>query len=360
GGPARFLGSLAEVHVQGRPVDWAAAFGGPPARRVELPTYPFQRQRYWLNASGLTGGGLTGAGLGTADHPLLGAVIEPADSDEVLFTNRLSLDTHPWLADHAVAGTAILPGTAFVELAVRAGDQVGCELLDELVIERPLVLPDQGGLQLQVRVGAAQPSGVRQVGVHTRPDQGGEEPWTRHATAVLAAAGSAGDRSPEAFDAEVWPPPGAVALETAGLYERLVAAGYHYGPAFRGLRTAWRRGDEVFAEVGLDEEQSAEAGRYGLHPALLDAALHATFLTGAGADADAGAGSASGAGTDAVAGPAAPTATRLPFAWNEVRVHAVGASALRVRLRPDGPDRMALSVADPAGQPVATARSLAL
>ncbi|MEU1510381.1 SDR family NAD(P)-dependent oxidoreductase, partial [Kitasatospora sp. NPDC005748] len=360
GGPARFLGSLAEVHVQGRPVDWAAAFGGPPARRVELPTYPFQRQRYWLNASGLTGGGLTGAGLGTADHPLLGAVIEPADSDEVLFTNRLSLDTHPWLADHAVAGTAILPGTAFVELAVRAGDQVGCELLDELVIERPLVLPDQGGLQLQVRVGAAQPSGVRQVGVHTRPDQGGEEPWTRHATAVLAAAGSAGDRSPEAFDAEVWPPPGAVALETAGLYERLVVAGYHYGPAFRGLRAAWRRGDEVFAEVGLDEEQSAEAGRYGLHPALLDAALHATFLTGADADADAGAGSASGAGTDAVAGPGAPTATRLPFAWNEVRVHAVGASALRVRLRPDGPDRMALSVADPAGQPVATARSLAL
>nr|SCN11952.1 ebeD-type I polyketide synthase [Kitasatospora aburaviensis] len=345
GGPDRFLTSLAEVHVQGRPVDWTPALGGTPAQRVALPTYPFQRQRYWLNASGLATGGLTGAGLGTADHPLLGAVIEPADSDEVLFTNRLSLDTHPWLADHAVAGTAILPGTAFVELAVRAGDQVGCELLDELVIERPLVLPEQGGLQLQVRVGAAQPSGVRQVGIHTRPEQGGGDgPWTRHATAVLAASGSEPDRSADAFEAGAWPPPGAVPLETGGLYERLVAAGYHYGPAFRGLRAAWRRGPEVFAEVGLDEEQSAEAGRYGLHPALLDAALHATFL----ADADAGAGTADEA------------RARLPFAWNEVRVHAVGASALRVRLRPDGPDRMALSVADPSGQPVATARSLAL
>ncbi|MFF1908469.1 SDR family NAD(P)-dependent oxidoreductase [Kitasatospora sp. NPDC058218] len=352
GGLDRFLASVAEVHVQGRPVDWTAAFGGVPAQRVELPTYPFQRQRYWLNASGSGAAGLTGAGLATADHPLLGAVIEPADSDEVLFTNRLSLDTHPWLADHAVAGTAVLPGTAFVELAVRAGDQVGCELLDELVIERPLVLPEQGGLRLQVRVGAAQPSGVRQVGIHARPEQGGDGSWTRHATAVLAASGPAPDGSADAFEAGAWPPPGAVALETGGLYERLVAEGYHYGPAFRGLRAAWRRGAEVFAEVGLDEEQSAEAGRYGLHPALLDAALHATFLADGveAADGDGGAGAADGA----------PTPTRLPFAWNEVRVHAVGASVLRVRLRPDGPDRMALAVADPSGQPVATARSLAL
>ncbi|MFJ9951798.1 SDR family NAD(P)-dependent oxidoreductase [Kitasatospora sp. NPDC091207] len=358
GGLARFLASVAEVHVQGRPVDWSAAFGGVPARRVELPTYPFQRQRYWLNASGLAAGGLTGAGLGTADHPLLGAVIEPADSDEVLFTNRLSLDSHPWLADHAVAGTAILPGTAFVELAVRAGDQVGCELLDELVIERPLVLPERGGLQLQVRVGAAQPSGVRHVGIHTRPEQGGDGPWSRHATAVLAPFGPAPEPSPDAFDAGVWPPPGAVALDTAGLYERLVAAGYHYGPAFRGLRAAWRRGTEVFAEVGLDEEQSAEAGRYGLHPALLDAALHATFLADATDTADA----ADTAGATAAATPAdeTPIPARLPFAWNEVRVHAVGASSLRVRLRPDGSDRMALAVADPAGRPVASARSLAL
>ncbi|MFE2723565.1 SDR family NAD(P)-dependent oxidoreductase [Kitasatospora sp. NPDC059327] len=368
GGPARFLASVAEVHVQGRSVDWTAAFGGVPARRVELPTYPFQRQRYWLNASGLATGGLTGAGLGTADHPLLGAVIEPADSDEVLFTSRLSLDSHPWLADHAVAGTAILPGTAFVELAVRAGDQVGCELLDELVIERPLVLPERGGLQLQVRVGAAQPSGVRQVGVHTRPEQGGDGPWSRHATALLAPSAPAPEPS-DAFDAGVWPPRGAVALDTGGLYERLVAAGYHYGPAFRGLRAAWRRGAEVFAEVGLDEEQSAEAGRYGLHPALLDAALHATFL----ADAADAAGAAAATDVTAAAGAtdadadvpadqaaATPVPARLPFAWNQVRVHAVGASSLRVRLRPEGADRMALAVADPAGRPVASARSLAL
>ncbi|MEU1947799.1 type I polyketide synthase, partial [Streptomyces sp. NPDC020125] len=113
-------GALARAHVHGVAVDWAAIFEGSGARRVELPTYAFQRELYWPEPPGPWTGDVTAAGLGSADHPLLGAAVSLADAAGFLFTGRLSLQTHPWLADHAVMDTVLLPGTAFVELAVGA------------------------------------------------------------------------------------------------------------------------------------------------------------------------------------------------------------------------------------------------
>ncbi|MER7468498.1 SDR family NAD(P)-dependent oxidoreductase [Streptomyces sp. NPDC097981] len=319
--------AIAALHTRAVPLDWPAYFAASGARRTALPTYAFQRRRFWLEAPAGFIGDVESAGLGAAHHPLLGAAVPLADGEGFLFTGRLSLDTHPWLADHAVMGTVLLPGTAFVELAVRAGDQAGCDVLEELTLEAPLVLAPHAAVRLQIVVSAPDQDGRRTLDLYSGdPDAADDEPWTRHAAGVLAT----GAPRP-AFDLTAWPPPGAEAVTVDGLYEHLGQGGFAYGPVFQGLRAAWTLGDDVYAEVALPDDRHAEATRFGLHPALLDAALHATFVSSDG-DRQAG----------------------LPFSWRGVSLHAVGASALRVRLTADGDDTLSLQLADATGAPVAT------
>ena len=339
GGPNRLLCSLAEVHVRGTGVDWAAVLGG--GQRVDLPTYAFQHQRYWPQPSpAVAARDVASAGLAAVDHPLLGAAVALAEGDGFLLTGRLSVRSQPWLADHAVAGQVLLPGTALVEMAVRAGDAAGCQRVEELVLEAPLLMSADDAIQLQVTVGGPDEAGRRTVQVYARPgDAGGEGPWVRHASGLLAPAGQHAGLG-GADELAVWPPAGAVPVDTSGVYEGLAAAGYGYGPAFRGLRAAWRRGEEIFAEVALPEEAAREAGSFGVHPALLDAALHAAGLA------------------EGVAGSARPGEVRLPFAWTGVSLHAAGAAVLRVRLRWDGGDVLSVVAADGAGVPVVSVGSL--
>ncbi|MFE3639147.1 SDR family NAD(P)-dependent oxidoreductase, partial [Streptomyces sp. NPDC059168] len=327
--------AVAAVHTRGVPLDWDAYFAGTGARRVELPTYAFQRDRFWLEAPEGHVGDVESAGLGAAHHPLLGASVALADGEGLLFTGRLSLDTHPWLADHAVMGTVLLPGTAFVELAIRAGDQAGCDLLEELTLEAPLVLAPHTAVRLQIVVGAPDRAGRRTLDLYSSdPDAPADQPWTRHAGGILAT----GSPRP-VFDLSAWPPPGAEAVGVDGLYEHLGQGGFAYGPLFQGLRAAWLHGDDVYAEVALPDDRQPDAARFGLHPALLDAALHATFVQPS---------------------PDGDRQGRLPFSWRGVSLHAVGAAALRVRLTPDGPDSLTLQVADTTGAPVAAVDHLML
>jgi acyl transferase domain-containing protein len=121
---------------------------------VDLPTYAFQEKSYWLD-SPVSSGDATGLGLAAADHPLLLASVTMAGGQGLVFTGRLSLATHPWLADHAVMGTVLLPGTAFVELALYAGEQADCTHLEELTLEAPLVLPDQGQAAAEQQIAQA-------------------------------------------------------------------------------------------------------------------------------------------------------------------------------------------------------------
>ncbi|WP_346241410.1 acyltransferase domain-containing protein, partial [Streptomyces malaysiensis] len=250
GGLERFLTSAAEVFVNGAEVDWAAVLENRGGRQVELPTYAFQRERYWLDVPAGTGD-VGSVGLGSVGHPLLGAVVSLASGGGVLLSGRLSLATHEWLADHAVHGVVLLPGTAFVELVVQAGDQVGCGRIEELVIEAPLILPEHGGVRIQVEAGEADASGFREVSVFSREEAEGEgSVWTCHARGVLAPMAGADAAS---FDFGVWPPVGAELVDVSGEYVRAVENGLEYGPVFQGLRRAWRRDGEVFAEVGLPE-----------------------------------------------------------------------------------------------------------
>ncbi|MBI0300086.1 SDR family NAD(P)-dependent oxidoreductase [Streptomyces sp. PRKS01-29] len=317
--------SLALAHQHGIPVDWSAVF--PDATRVELPTYAFQYRRYWPRA-GSTAVDVTAAGLSVPEHPLLGAGTELPGDGGHLFTARLSLATHPWLADHAVAGTVLLPGTALLELVIHAGDAVGCHRVDELVLEKPLVLPEQGSVRVQIQVDRPAADHRRTVRVFAR----GGAAWTRHASGTLSTGEhESGDPAPSITS---WPPPGADTIEPAAVYDALAEEGYGYGPAFRGLNAAWLTEDGVCAEVALPGPERAEAGAFGLHPALLDAVLHATSPLG--------------------------STGVLPFAWNGVRLHASGATSVRARLRTIGPDTVELTVVDPSGAPVLTAESLVL
>ncbi|MTD55602.1 type I polyketide synthase, partial [Amycolatopsis pithecellobii] len=310
---SRFLRAAAEAYVNGVRINWAAAYSDVDAHHTPLPTYPFERRRYWLDAPADAG---TGAG-----HPLLGAVVELADDQGLVLTGRVSPETHPWLADHTVAGRMILPGAAFAELALHAADHAGFAGVEELIVEAPLEVAAGAMTQLRLTVGAD-----GSLALHSRLD-GDPGPWLRHAAGKLAR------QAPDvpAGALTVWPPDGAVPVELPDPYGELAGYELGYGPAFQGLRRVWHAGEDTYAEIELGD--GADPDGFGIHPALLDAALHAAALRTL----------AAGGGE-----------LRLPFSWAGVRLHATDATALRVRLSPAGPDSYTLLLTDPAGSPVAS------
>ncbi|WP_414636432.1 SDR family NAD(P)-dependent oxidoreductase, partial [Actinophytocola sp.] len=327
--PTSAVTALARLHVTGTPVDWRALFPGG-GRTLDLPTYPFEHERYWLDTAAILAGDVSAAGLTAAGHPLLNAVVRLADGDGLVLTGRLSLGGQPWLADHVIHGSVLLPGAAFADLAAWLADQVGAAAVEQLTLLTPLVLPQQGAVLLQVAVGGPDAGGHRTLSVHARAD-GADEPWTRHATAVLSPAGAAGTTLAD------WPPR-AAAVDLDGTFATMAEAGHAYGPAFRGLTALWRDGDTVYAEAALPAPHDGSAADHGLHPALLDAALQAIGPGGLGGDGPAG----------------------LPFEFGRITLHATGATAVRARLtrQPDG--AVAIALADPAGAPVATVDGLLL
>ncbi|MFE0138235.1 type I polyketide synthase [Streptomyces sp. NPDC059037] len=392
-----FLGSVGEAYVNGVDVDWSAAFAGRRAHRVELPHYAFTRQRFWpATGAGDGGADLPSAGLTPGRHPFLAGQVRLAGDLGHLFTGRVDLERQPWLADHTVFGEVVVPGTALVELAAASGARLGAPVVEELTLESPLLVREDGiGIQLQV----------------TEPDAGGRaaftlysddgtDGWTRNASGVLAsgalegqpgpvagrsasAAGQAdpadgqtdpvdgrsvsvagqadlvagrsalvagqldppGEQpapapAPEPDRSAVWPPQGAVAIGLGDLYGRLADRGMEYGRAFRGLRSAWRFGDEICADVLIDGTMDDLDPRHLLHPALLDAAFHAAFADRAG-DRDAG-------------------SAMLPFAWSGVRLYPGDRApqALRVRLTPVGGDAVRMIARDDQGRVVASVDSV--
>ncbi|BCI79224.1 hypothetical protein MTY66_08490 [Mycolicibacterium sp. TY66] len=322
---AALLHGTARLFTTGLPVAWPAVSAH--GHRVDLPTYAFQRRRFWTMPTSAGSAGTAALGLNAAHHPLLSAVVERPDSGGVVLTGRLSLADQPWLADHLIGGAVLFPGTGFVELALRAGDEVGCGTVEELVLAAPLVLDEDAATQLQVVVSAVAESGSRAVSVYARRDESDAE-WSLHAEGTLTA-----HASERAGDLTAWPPPGAASVDLSGGYARLGERGYEYGPAFQGLIALWRCGPELFAEVAAPDDAGA-ADTMGIHPAVLDAVLHAAGLA------------------------SDTTQTMLPFCWRGVTLHAGGAGRVRARITVLGDDELSVDVADHAGSPVLTVRAL--
>ncbi|MFJ2203098.1 SDR family NAD(P)-dependent oxidoreductase [Streptomyces violaceusniger] len=339
GDHAQLMRSVAQAFTAGVAVDWTRWFPADPApRAIDLPTYAFQRRRYWLDGRGGHSGDPGDLGLGPAGHPLLGAAVELAEGGAHVLTGRLSPRTHPWLNDHRVLDTVLLPGTAFAELALHAAARTGCDQVSELTLHAPLVIPQGEAVDVQIAVSAPDHTGERPITVHSRPAADtGDAGWTRHATGALATSSAADSPALEG----AWPPPGATPLPVEDFYRQLADHGYHYGPSFQGLIGAWRLDGDVYAEVSLPEGERDGATAYGIHPALFDAALHARALDVAPDSEDA-------------------HRVLLPFTWSGLRLRATGADTLRIRITPTAPDRLTLFAADPTGAAVAVVDDLIL
>ncbi|MFT2020348.1 type I polyketide synthase, partial [Streptomyces sp. 796.1] len=351
GGLDQLVRSVALAFAAGAEVAWEGWFPAEPAPgTVELPTYAFQRQRYWPTG-GAGVGDVGAAGLQRLEHALLPAAVGLADGG-LLLTGRLTAQSSSWLAQHEVGGTVMAPGAALVEWALRAADEVGSAGVEELMLQVPLALPASGGVRAQVVIGPADDDGRRTLQIYSRPDQdtdlGGDAGWVCHADGLLSPPNTAPD-APARLDG-TWPPAGASAVDVQDLYERAAGRGYGYGPAFQGLKAAWRQGPHVYAELELPEAAGDREG-FGIHPALLDAALHPALLldepaADATADADA-------------------EQVWLPFVWSGVALWAAEAGSVRVRISPEAQgsdDERALqvTVADAVGAPVLTADAVTM
>ncbi|WP_344316606.1 type I polyketide synthase [Actinoplanes couchii] len=316
GGTRRMLTALGEAFAHGLPVRWERLFNGLGARRVGLPGHPLRADRYWLPPARSGVGGPSAVG-----HPLLDTAVDLADGG-ALFTARLSVSLHPWLDEHRVGDVPVLPGAAYTDLALWTGARAGLPRVGELTIERPLRLPPGRTLSVQIAVSA--PDGDHRSWTLSARD--GAEPWIRYATGTLRPGGHDHD------GAAAWPSDPAE-IDLTGGYQRLADAGFGYGPSFRGLRRLAASGDELFAEVAVPA-----ADGFVIAPALLDSALHALELRSL-----------------AAGGPGL-----LPFSFGDVELHRTGATQLRVRLTPAGPDSVTLTATDPAGALVLTAGALVM
>ncbi|MFF4533450.1 SDR family NAD(P)-dependent oxidoreductase [Streptomyces sp. NPDC001407] len=333
GGVAQLARAVAQAFTAGAEVDWRRFFPAEPApRTVALPTYAFQHQRYWL-ADSVKAGAVEGVRAGSG-HALLPTAVALADGGVVL-NGRISAKGGGWLSGHVVAGTVLVPGAALVEWVLRAADEAGCPTLEELTLQAPLVFPASGSLDVQVVVGAPDVQGRCDVRVYSRPEQAAAV-WVCHAVGELGRESEG--RPPR--EAGQWPPAGAEPVDVSGFYERVAAAGYEYGPAFQGLRALWRHGDDLLAEVALPE-QAGDAGGFGIHPALLDAALHPLLIGDRSEDGQ----------------------VLLPFTWSGVSLWATEATTVRVRLSGlagGAEETVRVTVTDPTGGPVMDVAALRL
>ncbi|MET9702714.1 type I polyketide synthase [Streptomyces griseus] len=334
GGVDQLWRAAATLFERGFPLDWERVLGSRGARKVDIPTYAFQRRRFWLGELP-SGPAAVTERRSTVGHPWFDAITTLAGGGGHLFTGRLSLDDSPWLADHVVGGQVYVPGAGLIDAALSAARTAGADALTDLTLLEPVVLLPGRTLRIQATVGDPDPHGRRPFALHTQPEDT-DDPlvWQQHVTGeCVTRAGADATVPPDLHD---WPVPDARALDVEAFYGRALANGLAYGPAFRGLRELSRRDGLYYARVSLPG--ALDPGGHGLHPSLFDAALQVV-----------------------VAGlmeEGAAPGSLVPFIWSDVELFRAGGRELAVRVsyEPGGDEDLAPAtvwLADPAGRPVA-------
>ncbi|MFD8939943.1 SDR family NAD(P)-dependent oxidoreductase [Streptomyces sp. NPDC059578] len=333
-----FAGFLGHAYAAGIAVDWDTFYADTDAQRIDLPTYAFQRENYWLTRKA-SAGDASAAGLDRMRHPVLAAAVQVGDRDEWVFTGSMSQETQPWTRDHMVFGIVLVPGAAMVEMALTVGRRLGSAVVDELVVAAPLVLEDHVTRQIRVTVGPAGEDGRREIAFFSRIEAAEDEitELTCHARGWLATKAE-----PLESLSLQWPPAEAESLAVSELYTllnrnaHLTDVGFDYGPAFRAVQSAWRRDGEVFAELALPEAAGSSDG-FAIHPAMFDSALHGGLgMLDMGEDNPSG----------------------LPFSWSGVQLARFGLTRIRVRITLPDPTSLRLDIAGEDGLPLACLRRL--
>ncbi|WP_405696700.1 type I polyketide synthase [Streptomyces sp. NBC_01185] len=334
GGLDQLWRAAATLFERGFSLDWERVLGSRGAAKVDVPTYAFQRQRFWLGEPPAGPVAVT-AGQPRDAHPWFDAITTLAGSGGYLFTGRLSLDACPWLADHVVGGQVYVPGAGLTDAALFAARTAGADAVADLTLLEPVVLLPGRALRIQATVGDPDAHGRRPFAFHSQPEDT-DEPlaWQQHVTGECVTRAGVGATTPP--DIGDWPVPDARALDIEAFYGRALANGLDYGPAFRGLRELACRDGVHYARVSLPD--TLEPADHGLHPALLDAALQVVVagLMEAGA----------------APGPL------VPFIWSDVELYRAAGRELTVRVsfESGGDEGLAPAtvwLADPAGQLVA-------
>ncbi|MEU6391715.1 type I polyketide synthase [Streptomyces sp. NPDC046939] len=335
GGMDQLWRAAATLFERGFPLDWERVLGSRGARKVDVPTYAFQRQRFWLGE--LPAGLVTVTGSQpTHEHPWFGAITTLAGGGGHLFTGRLSLDDSPWLADHVVGGQVYVPGAGLIDAALFAARTAGADAVADLTLLEPVVLLPGRALRIQATVGDPDAHGRRPFAFHSQPEDT-DEPltWQQHVTGECVTHARADATTPPP-DIENWPVPEAQPLDVEAFHGRALANGLDYGPAFRGLRELARRDGVYYARVSLPD--ALDPAGHGLHPALFDAALQVVVagLMEAGA----------------AHGPL------VPFIWSDVELFRAGGRELTVRVSfasggDEGLAPATVWLTDPAGHLVA-------
>ncbi|MBL8197234.1 MAG: SDR family NAD(P)-dependent oxidoreductase, partial [Blastocatellia bacterium] len=315
------LESIGRVWINGIELDLEKVL---PGKFVNLPTYSFQRKKYWLEKrKGKNRGDVTSAGLETIKHPLLGAVTSLGGEEGYLLTGRLSLKEQPWLGEHKVFDTVIVAGAAILELTWAAGEVVGAERVEELMLIKPIVLSTSISLQLQIRVGVKDSNGKYEINIYSRPENEIEGEWVKNATGSLNS-----ERVEQSIkELKEWPPEGSEYVELNGFYSEVKELGLDYGRVFQGLKEVWRKDRDLYVRVELGKEQVEEAKDYGLHPVLLDSVLHVLFVDGKEREKQ---------------------EVKLPFEWRGAKLYASGAKEIYACLEMKGEQNAKLSLYDSA------------
>ncbi|MFE3317482.1 type I polyketide synthase [Nocardia sp. NPDC059195] len=330
GGVGRVLTSAAELFVHGVAVDWDAVFDGSGARAVSLPTYAFDRTRYWLTSTPSGAASLAGVGLTDVEHPLVSAVVGLAGTDGRVYSGRLSPSVQPWLDDHLIGEDMAVPTGALVELALRVGQDVGSPTVENLEFIQPLYLAETAATLIQVAVDDAVDGG-RTVLIHSRRDAEDAE-WTLNAEGRLSDRAAVADRG-----SSPWPPADASSVDVGDIFTRLALTEVSYGPTYQVLGEVWRSEGEYFADLRLDDGQERDVARFALHPALLESAVQIALLA-----------------TD----PSRDGTPASAASWSGVEVHALGASSLRLRVTPTSEGAFAVRFEDDSSRLVARADAL--